>query len=89
MSQSQITADEQRRRVALALQVAGLGDIVIGVAAALLGPTYIGGGDPFLETALRIIGAVLVLAGLGLWWWGRKRGGARLEQSGPVTRRRR
>jgi hypothetical protein len=84
------TRDAQRRRLGLVFQIVGLGDVALGAAIAILGPGFVGGGDATVDTVLMIAGAVIALGGLGLWWWGRTRYGARGFEapSGPLTRRR-
>ena len=63
---------QQRKLLALLLQIFGLSDIALGAAVAFLGPGFLG-GDPTLDTVLMIVGGVLALFGAGMWWWGRVR----------------
>ena len=89
MSESEISA-QQRQRAAMVLQGAGLFDISLGVAFAVVAPIYFG-GDATIDLILRAAGGAIALSGVALWWWGRSRhkAGASTRRSGPVVWRRR
>jgi hypothetical protein len=86
MSDREISA-QQRQRVAMVLQGAGLFDILLGAAFAVAAPMYFG-GDATIDLILRVGGGAVALSGVALWWWGRSRRNASAP-SGPVIWRRR
>ncbi len=78
---------EQRARISMLLQILGLSDVVLGLAAAIFMPVYLD-----LETYLAaIIGGALALGGIALWGIGRFGYGRRANdrEIGPAVVRRR
>ena len=75
---------EQRRRASILIQTLGILDIVAGAACAALGPIAVG-GDPATNAIWIIMGGVLALGGIAIWWFGRFRLGRRAAEDGVVS----
>jgi hypothetical protein len=81
---------EQRKLLGLVFQVLGVTDIALGAAIAALSPGFIG-GDPVVDTVIKVGGGVLALGGFAMIWFARRRFGAEDdgEGAGLVVRTRR
>jgi len=66
---------KRREALRLVFQFAGATDIFLGAAFALLGPGFVG-GEPLVDTVIVICGAGLVLGGVAMIWFARRRFGA-------------
>ena len=66
----------------IVFQGVGAFDILLGAALAFLGPGFIG-GEPVVDSFLKIGGAVLAVTGIGIIAWARAR--TRLSQDEPES----
>jgi len=77
------TTPEQRKQLLLVFQFVGVTDIALGAAIALFGPGFVG-GEPVVDTVLRLAGLALAAGGVGFIWFARRRYGVPLEGAGSV-----